>query len=110
MRPATVVTKVINRPNSSVGDAVYVRLSDPYEGFEYLYISEAIIMGEPETYAFGTTEDGVKDNDLDAIVWSELICSFKGDLSWRLCLSEAGYFVEDSDYAIIDYNEENNEV
>lgn len=92
MMTATKVKDMEGRSNTKhvdFGAAAIYRLSEPYEGHEYLYVSTSRIMGRSETYAFACTEDG------DVSDWTELECSMRGDVTHAMVLADAGYTIID---------------
>lgn len=63
------------------------RLDPPLEGHEYVVVSAATVLGEPETYIFAADPDGTITD------WVELDGSFKGALDHEAALRGAGYEV-----------------
>lgn len=61
------------------------RLDPPLDGHEYVVVSAATVMGEPETYIFPSDADG------NVTSWGELDGSFKGALDHQAALRGAGY-------------------
>jgi hypothetical protein len=69
------------------GDAAVVEVDPPLEGHRFVFVSETVVFGDPETYAFPATADG------HVASWLELEISQKGSISWRDLLASAGYEV-----------------
>jgi len=72
------------------GDARLYRVEPALEGYEFVVVSAASVpYSGPETYIFGSNAEGTDVN------MSELDGSYRGGLSHRLALSNAGYTVID---------------
>lgn len=57
-------------------------------GYEHVIVSASDVMGDPETYIFGATPEGLIAD------WGELPGSFKGVLNHDEALKNAGYTIE----------------
>lgn len=65
------------------------KLSVPLKSYEYVVVSASDIPDIPETYIFGSDNQGmVKD-------WSELPGSFRGEMNHIKALKNAGYEVSE---------------
>lgn len=72
-------------PSRDGADAKLYVMVPPYDGNEYVVVSANTILGRPETYVFSSDSDGTITN------WSELECSFIGELNHARALEYAGY-------------------
>lgn len=84
----------IRQLDGFTGDAALYRVSpamrtyDEREAYEYVVVSATFVSGKPETYIFGSDEDG------EVLNWLELPGSFRGGLDHEVALNGAGYRVE----------------
>ncbi len=98
MKTATFIRAIVG----CQGDQRLYRLSDPLRksffdesdseigAQEFVIVSAATVLGEPETYIFAASEDGAVTN------WGELPGSFKGALDHEEALRGAGYVVPET--------------
>ena len=70
------------------GDARLYELSEPLEGHSNVVVSAVSAYGRPETFIFGSDEEGNITN------WLELPGSFQGDINHNKALEGAGYIIE----------------
>jgi hypothetical protein len=55
--------------------------------FDHVMVSGIYVLGEPETFIFGASEDG------EVLDWIEMDGSFKGAINIARALNDAGYEV-----------------
>ena len=76
------------------GFAALYHLNEPLDSFSYVVVSAVNTYFGPETYIFGSDENGQIDS------WIELHGSYRGGLNHETALGNAGYVLEESDSGI----------
>ena len=64
------------------------KLNTPLDGYTFVVTSGAYVFGIPETYIFGTDENGKIAN------WGELTGSFRGSINHSKAIKDAGYKIK----------------